>query len=63
MEVDQNEQNENGNVDILSKEIESWKDFSYALVRCFLTVNEIKTTSELLSQKVETIQLNRYSYY
>jgi hypothetical protein len=31
MEVDQNEQNENGNVDILSKEIESWKDFSYAL--------------------------------
>jgi hypothetical protein len=28
---DQNEQNENGNVDILSKEIESWKDFRYAL--------------------------------
>jgi hypothetical protein len=30
--VSQNEQNENGNVDyILAKEIESWKDFRYAL--------------------------------
>ena len=32
IEVTQNEQNENGNVDdILAKEIESWKDFRYAL--------------------------------
>jgi hypothetical protein len=32
IEVSQNEQNENGNVDgILSEEIESWKDFRYAL--------------------------------
>ena len=30
IEVTQNEQNENG-ADILSKEIESWKDFRYAL--------------------------------
>ena len=30
--MSQNEQNENGNVDdILAKEIESWKDFRYAL--------------------------------
>ena len=29
--VSQNEQNENGNVDILAKEIESWKDFESAL--------------------------------
>jgi hypothetical protein len=32
IEVSQNEQNENSNVDdILTKEIESWKDFRYAL--------------------------------
>jgi hypothetical protein len=32
IEVSQNEQKENGNVeDILAKEIESWKDFRYAL--------------------------------
>jgi hypothetical protein len=32
IEVSQNEQNENGSVDdILAKEIESWKDFRYAL--------------------------------
>jgi hypothetical protein len=32
VEVSQNEQNENGDVDdILAKEIESWKDFRYAL--------------------------------
>ena len=33
IEVTQNEQNENGNFDddILAKEIESWKDFRYAL--------------------------------
>ena len=31
MEVSQNEQNENGNVHILAKEIESWKYFRYAL--------------------------------
>jgi hypothetical protein len=32
IEVSQNEQNEKGSVDdILSKEIESWKDFRYAL--------------------------------
>ena len=31
LEVSQNEQNENGNDDILAKEIESWKDFRYAL--------------------------------
>jgi hypothetical protein len=32
IKVSQNEQNENGSVeDILAKEIESWKDFSYAL--------------------------------
>ena len=31
MEVSQNEQNGNGNVDILAKEIESWEDFRYAL--------------------------------
>ena len=31
IEMSQNEQNENGNTDILSKEIESWKDFRYAL--------------------------------
>jgi hypothetical protein len=32
MEVSQNEQKEeNGNVNILAKEIESWKDFRYAL--------------------------------
>ena len=31
IEVSQNEQNEDGNVDILAKEIESWKDFRYAL--------------------------------
>jgi len=31
IEVSQNEQNENGNIDILAKEIESWKDFRYAL--------------------------------
>jgi hypothetical protein len=29
--VSQNEQNENGSVDILVNEIESWKDFRYAL--------------------------------
>ncbi len=29
--MSQNEQNENGNVDILAKEIESWNDFRYAL--------------------------------
>ena len=32
IEVSQNEQNENGNIDILAKEIESWKDFRYALL-------------------------------
>ena len=33
MKVSQNKQNENGSVDvdILAKEIESWKDFRYAL--------------------------------
>ena len=32
IEMSQNEQNENGSVDdILTKEIESWKDFRYAL--------------------------------
>ena len=31
IKVSQNEQNENGNVDILAKEIESWKDFRCAL--------------------------------
>jgi hypothetical protein len=32
IEMSQNEQNENGSVDdILDKEIESWKDFRYAL--------------------------------
>ena len=31
MEVSENEQNENGNVDILAREIESWKDFRYVL--------------------------------
>ena len=31
IEVSQNEQNENGNVDILAKEIKSWKDFRYSL--------------------------------
>jgi hypothetical protein len=30
-ELSANERNENGNVDILAKEIESWKDFRYAL--------------------------------
>jgi hypothetical protein len=29
--VSQNEQNESGGIDILAKEIESWKDFRYAL--------------------------------
>jgi hypothetical protein len=31
MEMSQDDQNENGNVHILAKEIESWKDFRYAL--------------------------------
>jgi hypothetical protein len=31
IEVSHNEQNEDGNIDILAKEIESWKDFRYAL--------------------------------
>ena len=31
IEVSQTEQDENGNVDILAKEIESWKDFRYAV--------------------------------
>ena len=31
MEVSRNEQAENGNVDILAKEIKTWKDFRYAL--------------------------------
>ena len=31
MEVSRNEQDENGNVDILAKEIKTWKDFRYAL--------------------------------
>jgi hypothetical protein len=31
IEVTQNEQNENGGVDVLAKEIETWKDFRYAL--------------------------------
>ncbi len=32
MKVTQNEENEqNGNVDIIAKEIETWKDFRYAL--------------------------------
>jgi hypothetical protein len=31
IEMSQNEQNEDGSVDILAKEIESWKDFRYAL--------------------------------
>ncbi len=31
IEMFQNEQNEDGNNDILAKEIESWKDFRYAL--------------------------------
>ena len=30
-EVSQNEYNENGNIDTLDNEIESWKDFRYAL--------------------------------
>jgi hypothetical protein len=30
IEVSQNEENEKGNVGILAKEIESWKDFRYA---------------------------------
>lgn len=61
IEVSQNEQNENGSVDILAREIESWKDFRYALgkkmhfslIRCFLNVDTIRTTSELLSTKVK----------
>ena len=31
IEVSQNEQNEDDKVDALSKEIESWKDYRYAL--------------------------------
>jgi hypothetical protein len=31
IKVSQNEQNEKGNVDILAKEIGSWKDFRYVL--------------------------------
>lgn len=31
VEVSQNEQNENGSVDMFAKEIELWKDFRYAL--------------------------------
>src|SRR3954464_316799 len=31
MEMSQDEQNENGNFNILAKKIESWKDFEYAL--------------------------------
>ncbi|HEY7078955.1 MAG TPA: hypothetical protein VH500_04590 [Nitrososphaeraceae archaeon] len=31
IEVSQNELNEDGNTDILAKEIEIWKDFRYAL--------------------------------
>jgi hypothetical protein len=31
IEVSQNERNDNGNIDILANEIESWKNFRYAL--------------------------------
>jgi hypothetical protein len=68
IEVSQNEQNENGSVDdILAKEIESWNDYALReedaplFDKCFLNVDIIKTTSELLAAKVRAIQLNRYS--
>ncbi|HEY7079675.1 MAG TPA: hypothetical protein VH500_08240 [Nitrososphaeraceae archaeon] len=64
MKVSQNE--EDGNIDILSKEIELWKDFRHALrekihfssIRCSRNVDTIKTTSELLAPKVSIIQQN-----
>jgi hypothetical protein len=43
--VSQNEQNENGNVDILAKEIESWKDF-----RCALREENALLFNEMLSE-------------
>ena len=41
LKVSQNEQKENGNADILAKEIESWKDFRYALREDSLLFNEM----------------------
>lgn len=43
--MSQNEQNENGNVDTLAKEIESWKDF-----RCALREEDVLLFNEMLSQ-------------
>ena len=68
LEVSQNEQNENGNDDILAKEIESWKDFRYALrEENAVLFNKMlsesvhnKATSKLLSPNAKTIRLNHY---
>ncbi len=72
IEVSQNEQNEKGSVDdILSKEIESWKDFRYALreedallfnkmlSECGHNKDYIRTASP----KVKDIQSVHYSCY
>ena len=69
IEVSQNELNENDNVDILAKEIESWKDFRYAL-REENALHFNKMLSEcghnkdyiiVVISKGEDYSLNRYS--
>jgi hypothetical protein len=68
LEVSQNKQNDNCNVDILAKEIESWKDLRYALreesaLLFSKTLSECRQNKDYirgLAPEVNTIQLYRY---
>lgn len=66
MKVSRDESKEIGNVDILAKEIETWKDFRYALReenallfnKMLSECGQNKDHLELLAPKVNTIQPN-----
>jgi len=58
VKVSRNVQNDNGSVDedILAREIESWKDFRYALRE-----EDALLFDKMLSAKGKATQLNHYS--